>query len=350
MWKVQIFDAGAPLFLFPWTVSVLLLENRDMKYMSVVYGILVSCVILGRNLGALYTFEKKGDQGTQKPVAQKQCTILLFAFLFLTVSNRIVVIFVCYFAIGFASASLGSLIRNHKLYLRKRYRQKWDGLSVRSEMMRLNIVSFVFFSLLAGLLFDSSPGSLLPAFLPCVIISLYFIVVILKNALSEWRAYSIFCNLARGRVMESVDGSTVSRGEDTGPAAAVDLDIDEASVVPTDAYLKSFDNDMAAAKAAYITRLKWRKMYDVDNILERPQNFFDEILANYPHAIHGRSKEGCCVIYEVMYTLIFYFLIVCEYFLINMFDAANTVNWSGKPERVSCTRSAMMHDLLVYCV
>lgn len=274
-----------------------------MKYMSVAYGILVSCVILGRNLGALYTFEKKGDQGTQKPVAQTQCTILLFAFLLLSVSNRMAVIFVCYFAIGFASASLGSLIRNHKLYLRKRYRQKWDGLSVRSEMIRLNIVSFVFFTLLAGLLFDSNTESLLPAFLPCATVSIYFFVVISKNALSEWRAFSTFCRLAKGRVMESVDGSAVLHGEDTGPAVAVDLDIDVASVVIPENYIQAFDNDVVAAKAAYITRLKWRKMYDVDNIIGRPQNFFDEILTFCPHAIHGRSKEGCCVVYEVTHTI-----------------------------------------------
>lgn len=267
--------------------------------MSVVYGLVVGTVVIGRYVGSNYTFEKKGEQGTKKPLGQLQCIIMFLAFFLLSLSNRTVLVFLCYFAIGFASSSIGSLVRNHKNYLRKRYRQKWNEISVADEMLRMNILSFITMPLLAGLFFSSSADSLLPALWPCALISLFFLALIIKNSLSNW--IPIFAGLVRGRtVMESIENSAVDAHGDRVPIAAEDVTVDEANVVPTEVYLQAFKNDKEAAKAAYISRLKWKKMYGVDNILTTPQKFFDEILENYPHAIHGRSKDGCAVVYELI--------------------------------------------------
>jgi hypothetical protein len=38
----------------------------------------------------------------------------------------------------------------------------------------------------------------------------------------------------------------------------------------------------------------------VDNLLQRPQKNVDHILKCYPHGLHGRSKDGCLVVYELI--------------------------------------------------
>lgn len=38
----------------------------------------------------------------------------------------------------------------------------------------------------------------------------------------------------------------------------------------------------------------------MDTILTTQQPHFDAILELYPHYIHGRSRDGCCVLYEVL--------------------------------------------------
>ena len=298
MWRLLLADAGAPLYVFPWTVSILLLENRDMKYMSVVYGILVSVTILGRYIGSMYPLDTKGDQGTVVPVARTQCTILFFAFLLLSASSRLLVVFLCYFSIGFASSSLGVLIRNHKNYLHKRYRQRADNLSVEQEVLRMNILSFIFCTLFSGICFNENTDSLLPGFFACLVAAIYFLFLLGKSAIKDLMKLPIFAKLTRGRIMESIDGSSVNLSGAPTSSDIVEIDIDEADVEPSDIYIQAFKNDIAAAKKAYITRLKWRKLYNVDQVLSAPQKFFDEILENYPHAIHGRSKEGCAIVYE----------------------------------------------------
>jgi hypothetical protein len=64
-------------------------------------------------------------------------------------------------------------------------------------------------------------------------------------------------------------------------------------------YLQFYNNNQKSARHAYLKTLKWREINKVDEILTTPQPYFHEILRLYPHAIHGVSKEGAVVLYEV---------------------------------------------------
>lgn len=54
-----------------------------------------------------------------------------------------------------------------------------------------------------------------------------------------------------------------------------------------------------AAAAAYAATLAWRRQHCVDVLMATPQADFFQILDMYPHAIHGRSLDGCFIVYEV---------------------------------------------------
>ena len=54
------------------------------------------------------------------------------------------------------------------------------------------------------------------------------------------------------------------------------------------------------ARIKYIENLKWRRENHVNELLQIPQDYFHDILELYPHAIHGKSKDNCIVLYEIL--------------------------------------------------
>jgi hypothetical protein len=66
------------------------------------------------------------------------------------------------------------------------------------------------------------------------------------------------------------------------------------------AFLNWYRGNLVSARKAYGRTLQWRKENNVDNLLEQPQDHFQKILQHYPHAIHGRSRDGCVVLYEML--------------------------------------------------
>lgn len=52
------------------------------------------------------------------------------------------------------------------------------------------------------------------------------------------------------------------------------------------------------ARKAYARTLMWREENRIDEILSVPQPTFYQILELYPHAIHGKTRDGCVVVYE----------------------------------------------------
>lgn len=64
------------------------------------------------------------------------------------------------------------------------------------------------------------------------------------------------------------------------------------------AFLAMCKGDEAKARVAYARTLLWRQQNRVDEVLSLPQPTFYQIIESFPHAIHGRSREGCVVVYE----------------------------------------------------
>lgn len=64
----------------------------------------------------------------------------------------------------------------------------------------------------------------------------------------------------------------------------------------------SAHSTVEAAASAYAATLAWRRLHAVDVLMATPQADFFQILDMYPHAIHGRSLDGCFIVYEVRST------------------------------------------------
>jgi hypothetical protein len=79
----------------------------------------------------------------------------------------------------------------------------------------------------------------------------------------------------------------------------IDVDIEYTGDVPLN-FLSCCRGDLQKARKMYGKTLSWRKKFDLDNIFQQPQRFFREILQYYPHGIHGYSRDGCGVVYEVL--------------------------------------------------
>jgi hypothetical protein len=282
--------AGSPLYLFPWTFQLLLVTNRDIKYISILYGVLCSAIMFGRYCGGNFTFHSKS--GTRQPATRVQCFILSIVFLLLSGSTSIYILLICYFLVGFASSSLGAAVLGHKIYWKLRFPRN-IGANMRNEVTRANLVGLIFCVLLSGFMFDASPEATLPAYLPCVIMTAYFMLL---NIIGYLKEQAFFTRKKKGRVMDAIDGSTLMS---TLPLVSEEDDQMDLNAEPSSEYVAAFEGNVSAAKKAYAKRLQWRRKFNVDNILTTPQNSFNTILKCYPHAIHGRSLEGCVVCYEV---------------------------------------------------
>lgn len=57
-------------------------------------------------------------------------------------------------------------------------------------------------------------------------------------------------------------------------------------------------DDDGKARIAFFKTLMWRQMHRIDDIFTMPQAKFYQMVEYFPHAIHGKSREGCVVVYE----------------------------------------------------
>ena len=294
MWFLAMV-AGSPLYLLPWTFQLLLVTNRGIKHISILYGVLCSAIMFGRYCGSNFAFDIRS--GARQSATRVQCFILSLAFLLLSGSTSVFILLVCYFLIGFASSSLGAAVLGYKVYWKWRF-PRGVGANMRSEVTRANLVGLIFCALLSGFTFDASPNAMLPAYVPCIIMTAYFMLL---NIIDYLKEHSFFTRKKKGRPMDAIDGSSI---ESTLPLVSEEDEQMDLNAEPTAEYVAAFEGNVVAAKKAYAKRLQWRRKFNVDNIMSTPQNNFDTILRCYPHAIHGRSLEGCVVCYEVCYCFV----------------------------------------------
>lgn len=288
--------AGSPLYLYPWTFQLLLLQKRDLKHAAMLYGILCSAIMIGRFCGKDIPFSNKSSHNRGSPMTRIQCFILFVSFLLLSISTSFGIMLGGYFFIGLASSSLGSTVMNYKVYWRWRY-PRGAGSNMRQDATRAHIVGLMFCTLLSGFTFNSQPDAVLPAYTSCIIIAVYFLVL---NIFDFLNGAACFSRIRKSKkAMDSIEGSKFTSTSSSVIQPIADIEEVDPETEPTSAYIDAFEGDRDAARAAYIKRLEWRRKFDVDNIMLRPQDNFDAILRCYPHAIHGRSREGCAVVYEV---------------------------------------------------
>jgi hypothetical protein len=294
--------AGSPAFLLPWALDILQ-RAPGARHAAIVYGIIFSSILLGRFLGRRFKLDGLVDVvslrggaefGIKQPAARLHCILLFLAFLVLSGTTSGLMISICGFVIGAVSASFIAVIEDCSApLLKRRQAKKYLAMSLqfKNDLVRAELCSLIFGSLLCGITYNAEAAVLLPAFRPCIILASVFLALVLFGRVAE------VIETRGRRVMESVDGAKLDY-------SAYDRSTEEVdgadNVEPSPQYLKAFPGNLAGAKKAYAKRLEWRRKFDVDNLLERPQRNVDHILKCYPHGLHGRSKDGCLVVYELI--------------------------------------------------
>jgi hypothetical protein len=84
----------------------------------------------------------------------------------------------------------------------------------------------------------------------------------------------------------------------TGESDGRPLEINQGPVPNT--FVRMMGGDLEEGRKAYSKCLQWRRTFHVDQLCDIPQHDFFEILQMSPHAIHGMSKDGCAIVYELI--------------------------------------------------
>lgn len=160
--------------------------------------------------------------------------------------------------------------------------------------LRRSLIVAMFAVLIGCILYNQSREVQFPAYFPYLFILFIWMILILTY-------YCFFSRSSRGKDLWN--------GKKTASSASLaDLDsLNKSNQLSSSETLSIPPNFLAACKGnankamkMYEKALEWRRQHGVDHLLSRPQEHFEEILRLYPHAIHGRSKDGCVVLYEIL--------------------------------------------------
>lgn len=160
----------------------------------------------------------------------------------------------------------------------------------KSADARRSLLGSSFAMIIVGFLYRENAR--LPALYPCALCGLCFLAVALRSSRAQ-------------PAQRKTKFSALSHHSSEPPPASDKLagkpvllsDVPEAAVPQR--YVAMWGS-LAAAHARFVATLNWRRANGMDDLLSHPQPFFAEVLQFYPHAIHGRSLDGCAVLYEVL--------------------------------------------------
>lgn len=309
--------------------------------------------------------------------------ILVLSFVCLVLTTRISIVCVLIFLIGFAGSNMtpkdpipspSAMVRLKNIDFTVSIPSEATVEAENEVNIQRKLAIFMFATLVSGVIYQESiVDSKWPMIVPFVVASLLFAGMLSMNLYMLRNRFktSSTKNQKSSNVNSNVGSSnSITRDQSSAisvnsvalataaiPSTHVDL---FTGVVPT-VFLKMHRNDEAAARKAYSETLAWRKAFHMDTFLDIPQEHFDEILQWYPHAIHGRSKDGCVVLYEILGkakpkeltklgvtndSLVWHFMLRNEYCFQRLLDAnsnssiSNTSNNNSSGKTISNSSSS----------
>ncbi len=325
-------DALCRFALLPWTVLLLRqslgrISDKDDSSWGIVmcaYGFMCSSLNAGRILGKYinkywtnqseYNFNNQFYTGGVHYIG-----ILSLAFLGMTLTTRYSVLLVVYFIIGYAGARIcifdSSTNNTYDKFIvsdsnvdNNRVIASAATVDTNGEVAtKRTLIVFIITSLASGVLYDKMELTLFPARDPCRLVSfICFIIYILmtsnsikKKAKNIGKSFNKLTHL--GRSNQPYSPSSKYQGYSSSSVRDVVDTNDELyeGVVPVN--FLNFHKDEGKARTAYSATLRWRKENSIESLLSLSQlDTFDNILTNYPHFIHGVSRDNCVVVYELL--------------------------------------------------
>lgn len=303
--------------LYPWILIYLHYRTSLTSWGQIVlgYGLLLSTLYFGEHCGKMMTnsYCLKLSNGFYTAIF----LLLAVSYIAIAFVSRFLILIGLFFLVGFT----GSMLASFSLNIDKRFplihfqkRTSRDAFDPNRSIER-SIVFFVFFTLLTAFLYDHRPHVEFPCYylsliliVSCVTMLLYYFI--LQRAISGKKsALSSRLTSTSSASYQSSDSGPGSAGgmgsAGLRPSTAstevepTEADLAYAGDVPLN-FLNVCWGDIKKARLMYAKMLAWRRQYKVDDIFETPQYGFESIAKYYPHAIHGYSKDGCGVVYEVL--------------------------------------------------
>lgn len=312
--------------LLPWLLIYFHSRKFDSWSQVVIsYGGFLLFLNLGLVLGEILSYNYK-----QLSSYFYSLNFILLALCFVLISflTRFIWLAIFAFIIGFSGSILTSysfrLDNRSPVYsLNESYytnQNNVDYLSSTSSIITNQkiLICFIFTTLLSGFLYNHEISIRFPYYYNVMVVVvgafLIYIVslitsnssktnvkVISRNDKSEKHNPNITFNNVTGNL-------TYNDGDDVGPFSSdsypdsqpIPIEISSLPDKVPPNFLSVCGGNLTKSRQMYQKTKEWRWKYQVDKIFERKNRKFWAILCNYPHAIHGYSRDGCAVVYEVL--------------------------------------------------
>lgn len=272
------------------------------------YGVLLGCIALGRLLGREYFILP--EDPAYLPFLSFLMTILLLLICFSNNYIMVIMFFLCKESISSFIGGMHANANGSNRGMTAFYARSLGEMGTSMVMtfssdnaLKRNLAISIFAVLLSSALYNESDNVRFPSFFPIVMMAILWDVIVF--------IYSLYC-LGIFTNRNSKDSSIVSRiigsgGSNTGTAQrqtnrskeALQQILQNAPPTPQN-FLDVCRGNEPKARAMFLKSLEWRFEYDVDNLLTTPQNHFHDIMKFWPHGIHGRSRDNCVVLYEIL--------------------------------------------------
>ena len=232
-----------------------------------------------------------------------------YTFIFLTLTgsyisiafiSRFVILVWLFFLVGFSGAILSGFSFNvDRRFPTAQFQKRKDDLDLNRQIER-GVVCFMFSTLLTAFLYDNRPHVEFPCYYLSILLLSSFILMILYYFILQ-RTIGKRSNLSSVSHTSKPSGPLEKKSIYDQPDNVVisESEIKYAGDVPLN-FLNCCRGDLAKARAMYGKMLAWRRQYNVDQIFDTPQRGFHDFVKYYPHAIHGYSRDGCGVVYEIL--------------------------------------------------
>eukprot|EP01041_Mallomonas_annulata_P010670 gene10670-22267_t len=293
--SLKFLDPMSRILFIPWGITYLsYCLDESWPRTVAAYGLLCSSLTIGRLIGRALNSTLQYSPPPRPWFVIQNCLFLGLAYFTTAITTRFSVLFLCFFIIGLCGSSLGMLSSCPTISTHSR---TWSrpGLKPENELYTFS-TTLAFLPLLSGMFYNTSVLVRFPSLWICAIFAITCFVLAAPFIVADHSS----SRKPHVPPLQGMGGGSWRRSateliEEGGNDNQRDMSVFTASVPKS--YLK-FHRDPDAARKAYGQSLQWRRQHHMDKFLSLPQPHFDDVIQFYPHAIHGRSRDGVVVVYE----------------------------------------------------
>jgi hypothetical protein len=302
--------------LFPWILKYLHTRTGFSSWSQVVlgYGLLITVLALGEFCGK-YIVSKYCSK-LSNAVYTCFFVILTGSYIAIAFVSRFFLLVWLFFLVGLTGSVLSGFSLNvDKRFPFAQFQKRKDDFD-QNRFVERAAVCFTFSTLLTAFLYDNRPHVEFPCYYLSLLLSSSFLLMLLYYLILQ-RTIGKRSNRSANS-MDFVSSASISgnindsSGKDNSNLihsnsvydqppnyALLEEEKNYNGPVPVN-FLQCCSGDIKQARVMYGKMLAWRRYYHVDQIFDIPQRGFHEIVKYYPHAIHGYSRDGCGVVYEIL--------------------------------------------------